>query len=228
MPGTMNTYRPPIMGTTHMVSAGHYLAASAGYRILEDGGNAVDAGVAAGIAINVTLPSATNFGGVAPIVIYDAASDEVVTISGLGRWPRAANIAYFNEHHGGQIPPGVLRTVVPAAVDAWLTAIEKFGTMTFEQVVTPALELAAQGFPVSAYLCEGLETTEDDHEGGVAKWPSTREIYMPNGQGAARRRNSRASRSCAHVPSADRGRTRGVAPWSRSSVAGGTRQVLPG
>ena len=142
----------------------------------------MDAGVAAGIAINVTLPSATNFGGVAPIAIYDAASDEVVTISGLGRWPRAANIEYFNEHHGGQIPPGVLRTVVPAAVDAWLTAIEKYGTMTFEQVVTPALELAAQGFPVSAYLCEGLATTEDDHEGGVAKWPSTREIYMPNGR----------------------------------------------
>ena len=174
MPGRMNTYRPPIMGTSHMVSAGHYLAAAAGYRIFEEGGNAIDAGVAAGIAINVTLPSATNFGGVAPIAIYDAASDEVITISGLGRWPRAANIEYFNEHYGGQIPTGVLRTVVPAAPDAWITAIEKYGTMTFEQVVTPALELAAQGFPVSAYLCEGLQTTEDDHEGGVAMWPSTR------------------------------------------------------
>ena len=83
----MNTYRPPIMGTSHMVSAGHYLAAAAGYRIFEEGGNAIDAGVAAGIAINVTLPSATNFGGVAPIAIYDAASDGVITISGLGRWP---------------------------------------------------------------------------------------------------------------------------------------------
>ena len=182
MPGRMDTYRPPIMGTTHMVSAGHYLAASAGYRIFEEGGNAIDAGVAAGIAINVTLPSATNFGGVAPIAIYDAASDEVVTISGLGRWPRAANIEYFNEHHGGQIPTGILRTVVPAAPDAWITAIAKYGTMTFEQVVTPALELAEQGFPVSAYLCEGLQTTEDDHEGGVAMWPSTREIYMPRGR----------------------------------------------
>ena len=93
MPGRMNTYRPPIMGTTHMVSAGHYLAAAAGYRIFEEGGNAIDAGVAAGIAINVTLPSATNFGGVAPIAIYDAASDEVVTISGLGRCrvPRTSN-----------------------------------------------------------------------------------------------------------------------------------------
>ncbi len=182
MPKKLSSYRPPIMGTTHMVSAGHYLAASAGYRILEDGGNAVDAGVAASIAINVTLPNATNFGGVAPIAIYDAASDEVVTISGLGRWPKAANIEYFNEHHDGQIPPGVMRTVVPAAVDAWLTAIGKYGTMTFEQVVTPAMELAANGFPVSAYLREGLQTTEDDHEGGIGLWPSTREIYMPNGR----------------------------------------------
>ena len=170
------------MGTSHMVSAGHYLAAAAGYRIFEEGGNAIDAGVAAGIAINVTLPSATNFGGVAPIAIYDAASDEVITISGLGRWPRAANIEYFNKHHGGQIPTGVLRTVVPAAPDAWITAIEKYGTMTFEQVVTPAMELAANGFPVSAYLCEGLQSNEDDPEGGAAMWPSTREIYMPKGR----------------------------------------------
>ena len=54
--------------------------------------------------------------------------------------------------------------------------------MTFEQVVTPGLELAEKGFPVSAYLSEGLQTTEDDHEGGVAMWPSTREIYMPRGR----------------------------------------------
>ena len=72
------------MGLPHMVSSGHYLAAAAGYRILEQGGNAVDAGVASGIAINVTLPNATNFGGVAPIMIYMADTDRVNTISGLG------------------------------------------------------------------------------------------------------------------------------------------------
>ena len=71
---------------------------------------------------------------------------------------------------------------MPAAPDAWITAIEKYGTMTFEQVVTPAMELAANGFPVSAYLYEGLQTTEDDHEGGAVLWPSTREIYMPKGR----------------------------------------------
>ncbi len=70
----LDTYRPPVMGATHAVSAGHYLAAAAGYRILEEGGNATDAGVASGIVINVTLPQATSFGGVAPIAIYHADS----------------------------------------------------------------------------------------------------------------------------------------------------------
>ncbi|MCH7746065.1 MAG: gamma-glutamyltransferase, partial [Chloroflexi bacterium] len=111
----LDSYRPPIMGVTHVVSAGHYLAAAAGYRILEEGGNAIDAGVASGIAINVTLPHATNFGGVAPIIIYLAESDSVVTISGLGRWPRAASIEYFNKHAGGEIPIGIQRSIVPAA-----------------------------------------------------------------------------------------------------------------
>lgn len=165
-----------------MVSAGHYLAASAGYRILEDGGNAVDAGVAAGIAINVTLPHATNFGGVAPIAIYEASSSSVVTVSGLGRWPRAASLEYFRENCGNQIPTGILRTVIPSAPDAWLTALRLYGTMTFESVVEPALEIAERGFPVTSYLHHGLQTTEEDHEGGVSLWPSTREIYLPNGQ----------------------------------------------
>ena len=87
-----------------MISAGHSLAAAAGYRILEDGGNAIDAGVASGIVINTVLPENTSFGGVAPIMIYDAASDEVVTISGLGRWPRKASAEFFIEQAGGRDP----------------------------------------------------------------------------------------------------------------------------
>ena len=180
------TSRPPIMGVTHMVSSGHYLAAAAGYRILEEGGNAIDAGVASGIAINVTLPCSTNFGGVAPIIIYLAESNEAVTISGLGRWPRAASIDYFMKHAGGQIPMGILRSVVPSAPDAWLTALEKYGTMTFEQVVTPALELADHGFPLSAAIQESLTNivaggySPEDSEREL--WESTRSVLMPNGR----------------------------------------------
>ena len=178
----IDSYRPTIMGTTHMVSAGHYLAAAAGYGILEQGGNAVDAGVASGIAINVLLPENTNFGGVAPIMIYLAASDSVVTISGLGRWPRAATIDYYMRHAGGEIPSGILRSVMPAAADAWLTALERYGTMTFEQVVAPARELAAGGFPLGGATHAGLARNAQAADSTLTRWPSTREIFMPGGR----------------------------------------------
>ncbi len=179
----IHTYRPPIMGVTHMVSAGHYLAAAAGYRILEQGGNAVDAGVASGIAINVTMPENTNFGGVAPIIIYNAEADEVVTISGLGRWPRAASIDYFMQQHEGQIPYGVTRSIVPSAPDAWMTALERYGTMTFEQVVTPALELAEHGHPLSEPVQQGIAAQANPAEGGPPfRFPSTQALFMPNGR----------------------------------------------
>ena len=75
------SFRPTLMGGTHAVSTGHYLATAAGYRILEQGGNAIDAGIAAGISLNVVLPSATNIGGVAPILIYNADQKRVSSIS---------------------------------------------------------------------------------------------------------------------------------------------------
>ena len=181
----LDTYRPPVMGVTHLVSAGHYLATAAGYRILEEGGNAIDAGVASGIAINVVLPNATSFGGVAPIIIYHAASDSLATISGLGRWPRAASIEVFNQRAGGQIPLGILRSVTPSAPDAWLTALERYGTMTFEQVVTPAMELADLGFPLSAITQRYLGTSEETLEGDISMWSSTAEVFMPNGRAPA-------------------------------------------
>ena len=178
----IETYRSPIMGVTHMVSSGHYLAAAAGYRILEEGGNATDAGVASGIAINVTLPDSTNFGGVAPIIIYNADSDSVVTISGLGRWPRSASIDYFQRNFGHDIPTGIQRTVVPSAADAWLTALEKYGTMTFEQVITPALELAEHGFPLSANTQRFLTGRQETVAADPSKWRSTADVFMPNGR----------------------------------------------
>ena len=166
-----------------MVSSGHYLATAAGYRILEQGGNATDAGVAGGIALNVTLPQYTSFGGVAPIIVHDAGRQETVTISGLGRWPKAASIDYFQKHANGDIPLGVLRTVTPAAADAWLTALKLYGTMTFEQVVTPALELAEQGFPIPASLHRALAGVLDRR--AVAQWPTTLEIFFPHGNAPA-------------------------------------------
>ena len=174
----MVTYSQPIHGMTHMVSSGHYLASAAGYRILEMGGNAIDAGVASGIVINVTQPHMTGFGGVAPIILYSAQQDEVVTISGLGRWPRSATADYFLREQNGQLSEGILQTVTPAAADAWLTALELYGSMTFQEVVQPALELAEQGFPVQ----ERLHRHIAQYTEMLRQWPSSVEVFLPGGR----------------------------------------------
>ena len=145
-----DSYRPSVRGKHYVVSSLHYLATMAGVRILESGGNAADAGVATGICINVLQPGFAHFGGVAPIIYCPGTGGPVETTSGLGRWPRAASRRYFNEHHGGDLPAGILRTVTPAAPDAWLAALARFGWMTFEQVIQPALDLAENGRPIDA------------------------------------------------------------------------------
>ncbi len=127
----IESLRPLLLGTRHMAVAGHYSAAHAAFAVLEAGGNAVDAGVAAGIALGVLHSDLVNVAGVAPIMIYRADQREVLTISGLGTWPRAVTPDFFQRRNGGKIPQGILRTVVPAAPDAWITALEHFGTMSF-------------------------------------------------------------------------------------------------
>lgn len=137
----LRTHRPAVQGSRHLIASTHYLASMGGMRILEEGGNAADAGVAAGMCINMVEVHFTQFGGVAPIVYCPASGGPVETISGLGRWPKAASIDYFREHANGDLPEGILRSVTPASPDAWITALDRFGTMTFGQVVQPALEL---------------------------------------------------------------------------------------
>src|ERR1700734_3698738 len=102
------SYRPTVFGTRHAISAGHYLAASAGFSILEGGGNAIDAGVAAGIALGGLQPDLGNFAGVAPILIR-LADGTTESIAGLGWWPEAVPADLFMRHHDGTIPDGVLR-----------------------------------------------------------------------------------------------------------------------
>ena len=177
-PKGITSYNVPYMGTNHMVASGHYLATVAGFRILEEGGNAIDAGVASGIGLNVTLPYLTSFAGVAPIAIYLADSEEVVTISGLGRWSRSVSLEEYRKKYNGEMPIGMPRTVVPSACDAWLTALERYGTMSFGQVVAPALELADKGFPASYYMSGEIE----GHKQYIRQCPSTAEIFMPGGE----------------------------------------------
>ncbi|RAI58236.1 gamma-glutamyltransferase family protein [Roseicella frigidaeris] len=169
--------RPTLYGTRHAVSAGHYLAAAAGFAVLEAGGNAIDAGCATGIALGVLLPDLVNVAGVAPILIRKG-NGTVETIAGLGHWPRALPPDLFQRAHAGRIPEGVLRTVVPAAPDAWITALERHGTMGFGEVAAAAIRFARDGFAVHPLLAETIR----DHAADYARWPGNAAIFLPGGR----------------------------------------------
>ena len=174
----MQAMRPDLMSLHHVVVSGHYLTAQAGFQILEAGGNAIDAGVAVGIATSVVECEFVGFGGIAPSMIHLTESREIVTLSGMGCWPHAASSEYFRDNHGGRIPAGLMRTVVPAAPDTWITALEKFGTMSFGEVSAAAIRFARDGFAMYPMMRDRFEGEAEN----LAKWPSSATIFLPGGR----------------------------------------------
>lgn len=174
----MPNQRPMVLVQEFAISSGHQLATDAGFAILEAGGNAVDAGVAAGIALGVLHCDLVNVAGVAPIILRMAETGKVVTIDGLGTWPRAASAAFFEKEFGGAIPEGILRTVVPAAPAAWITALRDFGTMTFADVSAAAIRHAREGFPAYPIFAEVIA----NNEGRYRRSPENERIFLPQGR----------------------------------------------
>ncbi len=171
-------HRPVVSGSRHVVSAGHHLAAQAAFSVLENGGNAVDAGVAAVVTLAVVQPDMVNVAGVAPMMIYLAERQETITISGLGVWPKAASADYFKNNHDGQIPEGILRSVVPGAPDAWLTALELYGTMSFGEVAAEAIRFARTGFATHMLMSDRIK----EYLPGYQRYPSNAAIYLAQGR----------------------------------------------
>ncbi|MEO3388092.1 gamma-glutamyltransferase [Mesorhizobium sp. CAU 1741] len=170
------TSRPLLLGSRHMVSSGHPLASHAALMVLEAGGNAVDAGVAAGFALNVVQPDMANLGGVAPVMIHRADLGCITSIAGIGQWPALATLEAVKASGNGRIPAGPGRWVVPGAPDAWLKSLELYGTISVADALAPAIDLARGGFPVDYFLANNLRQAAPRWEG----W-SNADIYLPSG-----------------------------------------------
>lgn len=174
------TTRPVFMGRHGVVSAGHYLAATAGSRMFEKGGNAIDAGVAAGFALNVLEPHANGIGGEVPILIYCAKQRRVYAINGQGYAPKAATIAWFRSQGIDIIPgDGFLPATVPGAFGSWTTALQQFGRLRLQDVLEPAIEMMEEGFPVYPDLRRAIARLQGKFED---EWPSSARVYLPNGR----------------------------------------------
>lgn len=141
-PDNVEAMRPRIMGTRGVVSTGHYLATIAGIEAFTRGGNAFDAGVSAAMTLKVTKMDYAGWTGVAPLILYSAADDEVVTRVGAGTTPAAATLQHFQAHGKTAINTALL----PADVDVWLAALERYGTLSFAEAARPALDAAEYGY----------------------------------------------------------------------------------
>ena len=170
--------RPPVMGPNAGVSAGHPLTTAAALEILQKGGNAFDAGVAALLVGGVVEQDLYGLGGEALVLVYPTAEKSVTSIVGQGWAPKGATIDWYVERKKSLQGSGLDPAVVPGAPHAALTILERWGTMTFEQVSARAIEYARDGFPLRPRTARAIERQRKFIEG----WPAnTRTWLKPDG-----------------------------------------------
>ena len=181
-PASADTFRPVVRGKRGVVTAGHPLSAEAGMRLLQQGGNAVDAGCAAILAASVIEFSHFSFGGEVPIIIKLGSGPPVV-INGQGIAPRLATREFFLERAKSGTGPasipstGILPATVPAVLDAVIVALDKFGSRSLFEVMRPAIELA-DGFPIDELRVSYIERNRKLLE----SWPSSAKVFLPGGR----------------------------------------------
>jgi gamma-glutamyltranspeptidase/glutathione hydrolase len=171
--------RPVIRGRHAAVSSMKAEATEAARRILDAGGNAFDAAVGGQAALAVSDFSLNGIGSDAVLLIYNAKDKKVYSVNAEPRAPKLATIEWYQKNNDGKIPQsdGLLSGGLPGVVDAWYTLLDRWGTMSFEQVLQPAIDLAENGFPLSEYGAAYIAESKK-----ILKYPTTVKIYLPNGQ----------------------------------------------
>jgi gamma-glutamyltranspeptidase/glutathione hydrolase len=171
------TTRPEILGTFGVVTSTHWLASAVGMAILEKGGNAFDAAVAAGFALQVVEPHLNGPGGDLPIILYSVRQDRIEVVCGQGTAPAAATIDAYRELGLDLVPgTGLLAAVVPGAFDAWLVMLRDHGTLPLREVLAPAIGFAADGYPVVPQISATIERVSELFR---TEWPTSAAVYLP-------------------------------------------------
>src|SRR5215470_17565937 len=170
--------RPPVAGRNGGVSAGHPLTTAAAFEILARGGNAFDAGVAALLVGGVAEQDLYSLGGEALVLVYPRRAGKVTAVVGQGWAPQGATIDWYTARNKTLDGKGLDPAVVPGALHAALTVLEKWGTMSFEAVAARAIEYAEQGFPLRprtvAAIARNAKFMQD--------WPDNRSYWFkPDG-----------------------------------------------
>lgn len=173
------TTRPELAGTFGMVTTTHWLASSAGMKMLEAGGTAADAAAAAGFVLNVVEPHLNGPLGDMPALVWPAGADSPTMICGQGTAPAAATIAHYRSEGLDLIPgSGLLATVVPGQFDAFMILLRDHGRLPLREVMAPAIHYARHGHPI---LPRVAATIADMAEVFRTEWPTSAPVWLPGG-----------------------------------------------
>jgi gamma-glutamyltranspeptidase len=168
-------HRPVVMGRNGMVCAGHPLASQAGIAMLQKGGNAVDAAIATAAALNVVEPLMSGIGGDGYLMIFWKTDDHLSVLNATGAAPGAATREHFLPQ--GIPMKGILSVSVPALVDGWLSAHEKYGRLSRAEVFAPSMDLAANGFPTSHVLARAIAA-----DPLLCEFPTSKAVFSRDGR----------------------------------------------
>jgi len=172
----MFTTRPEIIGTFGVVASTHWLASAAGMAILEQGGNAFDAAVTMGFALQVVEPHYNGPGGEVPILLADDTGN-VAAICGQGVAPATATIERYRDLDLDMVPgSGLLAAVVPGAFDAWMLLLRDYGTVRLRDVLEPAIAYARHGYPLVERASATIATVEQLFR---QHWPTSAAVMSP-------------------------------------------------
>ncbi|MGX1880654.1 gamma-glutamyltransferase family protein [Streptomyces sp. NPDC055287] len=178
----MFTTRPTLQGTFGMVSSTHWLASQSAMAVLEDGGNAYDAAVAAGFVLHVVEPHLNGPAGEVPVILAPAGG-EVRVLCGQGPAPDGASAAHYRALGLGLVPgTGPLAAAVPGAFDAWMLLLRDYGTKSPREVLRYAIGYAEDGHAPVERVAETVETVRALFE---REWTSSAEVYLPGGRAPA-------------------------------------------
>ena len=180
MTGTLSSTRPELKGTFGMVASTHWLASASGMAVLERGGNAFDAAVAAGFVLQIVEPHLNGPGGDMPVIVHSADSERTDVICGQGTFPAAGHAQHFRDQGITSIPAmGLLPATVPGAFGAWLAMLRNYGTWRLRDVMDYAIGYARNGYPLVPGVPARIAGVEDLFR---AEWPTSAEIYLPANQ----------------------------------------------
>jgi gamma-glutamyltranspeptidase / glutathione hydrolase len=174
---TARTMRPIVRGRHVAIAAMKAEATRAAERILEKGGNAFDAIVAGQAVLGIVDAAMNGIGSDAVLLVYDARDKKVYSINAEGTAPRLATIEWYKEHNGGKLPvnDSLLSGTVPGVIDAWYILLDRWGTMSFAQVLSEAIDLAENGFPVGDSMARAISGSQK-----LRKYPTSAKVYLPN------------------------------------------------